>query len=63
MWKAQKWESLSKIHKLFQKIHLYSLVSNNQDEFSLPAPINEILLLAGVSVLSFAHGISGEIRL
>lgn len=62
MWKAQKWQSLSKIHKLFQKIHLYLLVSNNQDEFSLPAPINEILL-AGGSVLSFAHGISGEVRL
>lgn len=58
-----KWQCLSKIHKPMQKIHLYLIVSDNWDEFSLPAPTNEILLLARVSVLSFAHGILGEVRL
>lgn len=36
----------------------YLLVINDYHQFSLPTSINEILLLARVSVLSFVHGTS-----
>lgn len=53
-----KWQLLT---KMFQKTYLFILISNNWDQFLLLAPNNEILCLAGLSVMNFVHGTSGKV--
>lgn len=46
----------------FRECILHLFINNNQDQLFLPAS-TEILLLAKVSVLSFVHGTSVQVRL
>lgn len=60
-WKPHNGNFSQKLKNHFRKyICTYSLVINDYGQFSVSAPINEILLLARVSVLSFVYGTSGK---